>query len=451
LIAAPPSRGNLLGGAGAGGGPAGRVTLSERKRSEGREAARGDALATRFTAVRGATLALAAPLSPEDALVQSMPDASPAKWHLAHTTWFFESFVLSRAEPRFRPFDAAYGYLFNSYYEAVGPRQPRPQRGLLSRPPLDEVLRYRANVDERMSAALAGGLDPALLDTVELGVAHEEQHQELLLTDVKHAFASSPLRPVYVARPAPARAASAAPLGFVPRDGGVVELGAPASGFAFDNERPRHRVLLAPHRLGSRPVTNGEWVAFIEDGGYRRPELWLSDGFAAAQRNGWSAPLYWERDGAGFTTYTLAGVRPLDPAEPVVHVSYFEADAYARWSGARLPTEAEWESAAARAPRDGTFVEDRRFHPAPVRAGPELRGLFGDVWEWTASAYGPYPGFRPLAGALGEYNGKFMVSQLTLRGGSCATPRDHVRPSYRNFFYPDARWQFTGVRLAGDA
>jgi ergothioneine biosynthesis protein EgtB len=411
-------------------------------------------LAARLVAVRRRTVALAAPLSPEDAAVQSMPDASPAKWHLAHTSWFFEAFVLARVERAFRPFHEAYAYLFNSYYEAVGPRQPRPQRGLLSRPSLAEVLRYRADVDERMSAALAARPGDEILATVELGIAHEEQHQELLLTDVKHAFFSNPLHPAYApdalpGKPAPA---SAPPLAYVPRDGGLVEVGARPSEFAFDNERPRHRALLEPHALATRPTTNGEWLAFIEDGGYRRPELWLSDGFAAARAGDWKAPLYWERGERGWRIFTLAGPRPLDPAEPVAHVSYYEADAYARWAGARLPTEVEWEAAAAgaSATAEGTLSDARRFHPAPAAAGPGFRQLLGDVWEWTSSAYAPYPGFRPLAGPLGEYNGKFMVSQLTLRGGSCATPRGHVRPTYRNFFPPGARWQFTGVRLARD-
>ncbi|HSD19946.1 MAG TPA: ergothioneine biosynthesis protein EgtB [Anaeromyxobacter sp.] len=424
--------------------------MTARSRGAG-DPERAGALAARLAAVRRRTLALAAPLSPEDALVQSMPDASPAKWHLAHTTWFFEAFVLPGVERTFSPFHESYAYLFNSYYDAVGPRQARPERGLLARPPLEEVLRYRANVDERMAAALAGQPSREILDVVEVGIAHEEQHQELLLTDVKHAFFSNPLRPAYAPAALPSRppAAAAPPLAFVAREGGIVEIGAPAEGFAFDNERPRHRVLVEPHALATRPVTNGEWLAFMEDGGYRRPELWLSDGIAAVQQRGWQAPLYWERgDRAGWTVFTLSGPRPLDPAEPVAHVSYLEADAYARWAGARLPTEAEWEAAAAVAQEDGTFADDGRFHPAPASTGPGLRQLLGDVWEWTASAYAPYPGFRPLAGALGEYNGKFMVSQLTLRGGSCATPRGHVRPTYRNFFHPDARWQFTGVRVA---
>jgi ergothioneine biosynthesis protein EgtB len=407
-------------------------------------------LATRYASVRARTLALAAPLSPEDALVQSMPDASPAKWHLAHTTWFFEAFVLSRAGQRAPPFHPAYAFLFNSYYESVGARQPRPERGLLSRPSLDEVLRYRARVDEWMGELLAGRADPALLEIAELGLAHEEQHQELLLTDVKHAFFSQPLRPAYGAAPAPATA-RAAPLRLVPQDGGVREIGAGPDGFAFDNERPRHRVLLQPHALASRPATCGEWLAFMDADGYGRPDLWLSDGWAAVQRHGWRSPLYWLEDGGRWWQFTLGGVRPVDEAEPVAHVSYYEADAFARFSGARLPSEAEWEVVAAGAAGAGTFADARRFHPAATPDGAGVQGLAGDVWEWTQSAYAPYPGFRPAAGALGEYNGKFMVSQLVLRGGSCATPAGHARPSYRNFFYPDARWQFSGVRLAKDA
>ncbi len=422
------------------------MQASPTERPRGRAAALGE----RYAAVRRATLALAMPLSPEDAQVQSMPDASPAKWHLAHTTWFFETFVLALVEPAARPFDAAYAYLFNSYYESVGPRQPRPERGLLTRPGLDEVLRYRAHVDERMGAVLARRAPDPLLDVVELGLAHEEQHQELLLTDVKHAFFSQPLRPAYGAAPPRSRRPATA-LTFLPVEGGVREIGARSGGFAFDNERPRHRVLLEPYQLASRTVTCGEWLAFMDADGYARPDLWLSDGWAAVRRSGWRAPLYWVEDGGSWWQFTLGGVRPLDEAEPVAHVSYYEADAYARFAAARLPSEEEWESAADGAPADGTFADAQRRHPAAAAAGAGFRQLLGDVWEWTRSAYAPYPGYRPADGALGEYNGKFMVSQLVLRGGSCATPPDHVRPSYRNFFYPDARWQFSGVRLARDA
>jgi ergothioneine biosynthesis protein EgtB len=398
--------------------------------------------------VRRFTDALAAPLSPEDALVQSMPEASPAKWHLAHTTWFFEQFVLGPAGRR--PFHPAFAYLFNSYYDAVGPRHPRPARGLLSRPSLDEVRRYRAAVDAAVAEVLAGSTSTALCDVLELGLAHEEQHQELLLTDVKHGLAANPLRPAYGPPPPPGGPAPA--LRWLRHPGGEVSVGAPAQGFAFDHERPRHAVLLAPFALASRPATAGDWLAFMEDGGYARAELWTADGLALALAQGWEAPLYWERaEGGGWRQFTLGGMRPVDPGEPVAHVSWYEADAFARWSGARLPLEAEWEVAAAGAALDGNLAQDGRLHPSAAREGPGLRQAFGDVWEWTASAYAPYPGFRPLAGALGEYNAKFMVSQLVLRGGSCATPRGHLRPSYRNFFPPGARWQFSGVRLARDA
>ncbi len=419
--------------------------------SDGSPGRRGAILRERYAAARRATVALAAPLSAEDAMLQSMPDASPAKWHLAHTTWFFETFLLARAQPAVPPHEPAWAYLFNSYYEAAGPRQPRPERGLLSRPPLEAVLQWRALVDERVDALLAGAPREDLLDVVALGIAHEEQHQELFVTDVKHAFSVQPLRPSYLGRSPPPGAGAAVRLAWVPREGGLREIGAEGPGFAFDNERPRHRVLLAPHVLASRPATCGEWLSFMEAGGYRRPEHWLSDGWAAVQRNGWRAPLYWTEDRGRWWQFTLGGMRPVDEAEPVAHVSYYEADAYARWSGARLPTEAEWEAAAEGAREDGTFADAARLHPAPARDGEGFAQLLGDVWEWTQSAYAPYPGFRPLPGALGEYNGKFMVNQLVLRGGSCATPRGHVRPSYRNFFQPEARWQFSGVRLARDA
>jgi ergothioneine biosynthesis protein EgtB len=416
-------------------------------------------LASRYRQVRRVTEALAEPLSPEDCQVQSMPDASPTKWHLAHTTWFFETFVLA-ARPGYQPFHAGWGYLFNSYYEAVGQRHARAHRGLLSRPSLDEVRRYRRHADEAMLHALEAGLDERLAFVAELGLHHEQQHQELILTDIKHALASNPFSCAYAAAAAapPARAAAAArPQGWVEHAGGLVEIGVAAAGaagvpFAFDNESPRHRVFLRPFALADRLVTCGEYRAFVDDGGYRRPELWLSDGWAAVAAEDWTAPLYW-RDAAGAREiFTLTGTRPLDDAEPVAHVSYYEADAYARWAGARLPTEAEWEAVAAGRAADGNLADTGELHPRSAPAGaPVPVQLYGDVWEWTQSPYVAYPGFHPAAGALGEYNGKFMCNQLVLRGGSCLTPRSHIRPSYRNFFPPGARWQMTGLRLARDA
>jgi len=406
-------------------------------------------LVERFRAVRALTGALCGPLSPEDMVVQSMPDASPAKWHLAHTTWFFETFLLASREPGFSPFHPRYQYLFNSYYEAVGPRHARARRGLLTRPSLEEIRAYRAQVDARVEALLARRLDGAARAVLELGLNHEQQHQELLLTDVKHALFANPLHPAYT-RPLPRWPRPPPPLGFVAHAGGLREVGHAGPGFAFDNEGPRHRVWFEPFAVASRAVTNGEYISFMEDGGYRRPELWLSDGFAAVQANGWEAPLYWERQSGEWTSFTLHGERRVDPAEPVTHVSFYEAEAYARWAGARLPTEEEWEVAAGGAGDDGAFLDPGRLHPSVAREG-RLAQLLGDVWEWTRSAYGPYPRFRAAAGALGEYNGKFMCNQLVLRGKSCATPAGHVRTTYRNFFYPDARWQFSGIRLAREA
>jgi ergothioneine biosynthesis protein EgtB len=407
----------------------------------------GASLADRYDAVRACTETLASPLSPEDQTVQSMPDVSPTKWHRAHTTWFFETFLLGPRLAGYRERCPEYGYLFNSYYEAVGSRHPRAARGVITRPGIEEVATYRRHVDEAMAELVdrvarhpADG-EPEL---IELGLNHEQQHQELLLMDIKHVLSCNLLRPAY--RPAPALArGSAPPATWLDHPGGVVEIGHDGAGFAFDNESPRHPLLLLPFAVASRPVTCGEWLAFIDDGGYRRPELWLSDGWFTVQAERWEAPLYWTQDGDGWEVFTLAGPRPLDPDEPVCHVSQYEADAFARWAGARLPTEAEWEVALGHAVGTGRDFDAARVHPV---AGDGL-GV-GEVWEWTGSAYLPYPGFRPAAGAVGEYNGKFMSNQHVLRGGCCATPGGHVRPTYRNFFPPAARWPFTGLRLARD-
>jgi ergothioneine biosynthesis protein EgtB len=415
-----------------------------------------DELHRRFTEVRRFTDALRRPLSAEDCALQSMPDASPTKWHLAHTTWFFETFVLLPLGEA--PFHPRYGYLFNSYYEAEGPRHERPRRGLLSRPSLDDVLRYRADVDRRVLQALtemSAERFAALANVIELGLHHEQQHQELLLTDILHAFAESPLRPAYreSAPPRP-KAADPGAMGWIAYDEGVRQIGHVGPGFSFDNEGPRHSVYQRPYLLADRLVTCGEYLGFIQNGGYTRPDLWLSDGWAAVKAERWSMPLYWARRGDSLETATLDGVRPVIPDEPVCHLSYYEADAFARWAGARLPTEAEWEIAAEGAPLQGTFADGLALHPRPATpqdpASKHPRQLFGDVWQWTATAYSPYPGFRPLDGALGEYNGKFMCNQLVLRGGSCATPASHIRASYRNFFPASARWQFSGLRLARD-
>jgi len=394
----------------------------------------GDLLQT-YRGVRAHTAALAAPLSAEDQTVQSMPDASPVKWHQAHTSWFFETFLLTPFLSDYRPFDPLFGYLFNSYYEAVGPRRPRPQRGLVTRPTLDRVLAYRAHVDRAMERLLRSdcATTAELADLVRLGLAHEEQHQELILMDALHLFAQMPGYPAY-RDIAPHRLPDPAPMGFVPFEGGVVAIGHDGEGFAFDNEYPRHETLVAPYALADRLVTNAEWAAFIEDGGYRRAELWLSDGWAQVKTEDWTCPIYWregeDKDG-GWREMTLSGLVPLDLHAPVAHVSFYEADAYARWSGCRLPSEAEWEHAA-------------------MSGGP-LEQMRDVLWQWTASAYSPYPGFAAGPGAVGEYNGKFMINQMVLRGGCVATPAGHSRPTYRNFFYPHHRWQFSGVRLARDA
>lgn len=401
----------------------------------------------RFLAVRSLSEELARPLSPEDQTVQSMPDASPTKWHLAHTTWFFETFVLRPKLPGYRPFDPVYEYLFNSYYEAVGPRHPRPQRGMITRPGVAEIRAYRDHVSTAMADLIgAGGGDWA--DIVELGLHHEQQHQELILMDAKHMLSLSPLFPVYAPEAAAPRAATTA-LGWIDFEGGLVEIGHAANGFAFDNEGPRHRTWVDPFALANRLVTCGEYAAFIDDGGYRRPEFWLSAGWDCVKQRDWQAPLYWHSDGDRWNVFTLSGLRPMRADEPVCHVSAYEAAAYAKWAGKRLPREAEWEIAAADVALDGNVLEDRRLHPAPA-TGDGLVQMIGDVWEWTASPYVAYPGYREPPGAIGEYNGKFMANQMVLRGGCAATPRDHIRTTYRNFFPPDARWMFGGIRLAED-
>jgi len=404
-----------------------------------------------YLSVRDLSLSLTARLSDGDATVQSMPDASPAKWHLAHTSWFFEAFVLRDHVPGYRPFDTRFAYLFNSYYEAEGPRHARPRRGLLTRPLLSDVIAYRAHVDAAMVDALPH-LGTAARALVTLGLQHEQQHQELMLADMLHLFAQNPLQIGLWPRERRAPAPPTAPLGWCEGPFGVVGIGHHGEAFAFDCEGPRHRVLLHPHALADRLVTNGEWLEFMADGGYRDPARWLSDGWDWVQRENVEAPLYWERDGeGGWTRFTLSGREAVDTAEPVTHVSFFEADAFARCAGARLPTEEEWEASATADPASGTFLDNAGpCCPKPAVPGSGLAQMFGDLWEWTGSAFRPYPGFRPMPGAVGEYNGKFMSGQFVLRGGSCATPRGHMRASYRNFFYPHQRWQFTGVRLARD-
>ena len=433
-------------------------------------------LRDRFHQIRKFTNALCAGLEPEDCVVQSMPDVSPTKWHLAHTTWFFETFILKKFVPGYRAEIPEYAYLFNSYYNAAGDMHRRDLRGLISRPTLSQAKRYRASIDSHIDDLLSSP-DESLLDEIEpilvLGIHHEQQHQELLVTDIKHVLAQNPLYPVF--RAGTTRSPSAPkiskdgsairPYQFVEFDEQIVEIGHNGDGFAYDNEGPRHRALVPAFSLATRPVTNGEYIAFIEDNGYSRPEFWLSLGWMTVNEQRWNAPLYWtKRDGAWWN-FTLSGLRRVDQSEPVTHVSYFEADAYANWAGARLPTEFEWERAALSCPIEGNFVETELFHPVPCPVAPNAFGavsadepgkgqslhqMFGDVWEWTRSAYSPYPGYRAAPGALGEYNGKFMCNQYVLRGGSCATSRTHVRRTYRNFFQPEKRWQFTGIRLARD-
>jgi formylglycine-generating enzyme required for sulfatase activity len=442
----------------------------------------------RYVGVRAQSLELAAPLTAEDQQIQSMPDVSPTKWHLAHVTWFFETFLLGPRLEGYRPFDPAYAYLFNSYYEQVGERHPRPRRGLLSRPSLDQVHAYREHVDramERLIETASPGDFAAIEPLLELGLNHEQQHQELILMDIKHVLSCNPLLPAYRAGPSsppggsppegreggsraqagglqppspaspvlPPRGGDHAPaLEWRDFDGGLVEIGHDGRGFAFDNEGPRHKAWLEPYRLASRLSSCGEYLAFMEDGGYRRPELWLSDGWATVLAEGWTSPLYWKADDGGWSIFTLAGARAVDPHEPVSHLSFYEADAFARWAGARLPSESEWEIAAASCahPADKNLVGLGLFHPRPA-VGACLQQMIGDLWEWTMSPYTAYPRYRPPEGAVGEYNGKFMSGQMVLRGGAAVTPDDHIRIGYRNFFPPAARWAFSGVRLAADA
>ncbi len=413
-----------------------------------------ESIATRFRAVRRFTERLCEPLETEDYVVQSMEDASPTRWHLAHTTWFFETFVLRPFDPGYESPDPTYAFLFNSYYVKAGERYPRPLRGLVTRPTVSRIYEYRRGVDEAVSMLLAGAAGDtidALVAVVDLGLHHEQQHQELMLTDLKHLLSFNPLHPVYRHRNLGPAGALVPEMGWVPFPEGVYEVGHGGDGFCFDNEMPRHRRFLDSFQLADRLVTNGEFLEFIEDGGYREPTLWLDEGWQAVQRESWKAPLYWLEEEGRRLTFTLSGLRTVDPAEPICHVSYYEADAFARWAGARLPTEAEWEVAAGEGPWEGNFVESEAFHPVPLRAkGGSLHQLCGDVWEWTASPYVSYPGFRPGGGALGEYNGKFMINQMVLRGGSCATSGSHIRKTYRNFFHPNKRWQFAGLRLARD-
>ena len=410
-----------------------------------RAVASGCGLAERYLRVRGDSLARIRGLTAEDMQVQTADHVSPTKWHLAHTSWFFERFVLTPELPDYRAFDASFDYLFNSYYVSIGQMHPRSQRGLITRPGIDRVLAYREHVDQAMQGLLASACEHDVLQRVELGLHHEQQHQELMLTDIKQVLAATPLEPA-LTDPAPQVAAAPSALVFHPGPEGICEAGHAGDGFAFDNEGPRHRALLQPHALAHRLINNAEYRDFIRDGGYDTPTLWLSDGWAAKNASGWQRPLYW--DEGLETEFTLAGRLPLDPSAPVAHVSFYEADAFARWAGARLPGEVEWELAAAAtgAEIDGDVAEG--WHPSGCSGGSGMQQLFGQCWQWTASTYSPYPGYQPPAGAIGEYNGKFMCNQMVLRGSSCVTPAGHARTTYRNFFYPSDRWQFSGIRLA---
>lgn len=402
--------------------------------------------------IRNQSIALITPLSDADATVQSMPDASPAKWHMGHTTWFFETLILIPYVAGYQPFDPQYAYLFNSYYESLGPRQPRPKRGMLTRPSLEQIKDYRQHVDKHVLSFLRQcGCTLEVSALLELGLHHEMQHQELLLTDILHLFAQNPLYPVYRAPEPIAMTADIPTSSWLDFEGGIVDIGHGDVEFAFDCEEPRHQQIIRPFSLASKPVTNSDWIAFIEERGYTNPLLWLSDGWASIQQNEWHAPLYWAKEKEGWGTMSLRGYQPIDPDAPVSHISYFEADAFARWSGKRLPTEFEWEYAAQLIPIDGNFAERAYLRPKAAE-GPEntLLQMFGDVWEWTSSPYISYPGFTPAHGAISEYNGKFMCGQFVLKGGACSTPKNQMRKSYRNFFYPHQRWQFSGLRLAED-
>ncbi len=412
-------------------------------------------LLDRYRAIRATTEAIAALMSAEDQTVQAMPDASPAKWHRAHTTWFFETMVLEEAIEGYQPFNQAFRVLFNSYYNSIGKQHSRVERGLITRPGVAETTAYRAHVDAAMEQVLSDGTSHELAEVIEVGLNHEQQHQELMITDFKYLLSRNPLLPAFVTDPSASSTGAPVPeLRWLSRDGGLVDIGHSGPGFAYDNETPRHQALVQPYSLASRPVTNGEFLEFMDAGGYDNPAHWLSDGWATVCRERWSAPLYWQKgDDGSWSVFTAAGLRPVDPAEPVCHVSLYEADAYASWAGARLPSEQEWELFGVSAARDGTFLDMSRLHPAaPGGQGRDVpTQMLGGVWEWTSSAYSSYPGYRPPEGPLGEYNSKFMCNQIVLRGGSCATPRDHIRATYRNFFPAGTRWQFSGIRLARDA
>ncbi|WP_455210924.1 ergothioneine biosynthesis protein EgtB [Kaarinaea lacus] len=408
-------------------------------------------LAAFFQRIRHDSESLCTPLEIEDYGIQTMPEVSPPKWHLAHTSWFFETMLLKPYLSAYRPYHKKYAELFNSYYDTIGTYHPRPQRGLLSRPTVKEIYEYRAFIDEHINSLLSQTDHPQWAEISRrmiIGVNHEQQHQELMLTDIKNIFAYNPLRPVYRELPQPQGKATL--MKWISIKGGIQSIGFDADGFAYDNESPRHKVYLNDYYLASRPITNGEFMEFISDGGYERPDYWLSDAWQIIRQQHWQAPLYWERRNGQWWTMTLSGMLPVDKYAPVCHVSYYEAAAYAQWAGARLPTEAEWENAAAEQPVQGNFRNQQLLQPAAAASDGSLKQMFGDVWEWTQSPYTPYPGYRAEAGPLGEYNGKFMSNQMVLRGGSCVTPLDHIRPTYRNFFYPAERWQFSGLRLAKD-